>query len=68
METVDQFFSRVEKKYKWTDRGGIKAVLKMLRKMDINIVNILKKTWNDIKSALPLIGMEKDLEEEMKLI
>ena len=66
-ETVEQFFSRLQKKYNWTNQGKIKAVLKALREQEINTTDVLKELWDDVKSKLPLsIGMRIGLEEEMK--
>ena len=68
-ETLDQFFSRLQKKYKWTNQGKIKAVLETLRQQEINTTEVLKELWEDVKSKLPLsIGMKIGLEEEMKCL
>ena len=66
-ETVEQFFDRLKKKYKWTNQGKIKAVLEALQQQEINTTEVLKELWEDIKSELPLsIGLKIGLEEEMK--
>lgn len=66
-ETVEQFFGRLQKKYKWTDQGNMKAVLETLRQEEIKTTKVLKELWEDIKSKLPLsMGMKIGLEEEMK--
>jgi len=66
-ETVEQFFSRLQKKYKWTNQGKMKAVLETLRQQEIKTTEVLKELWEDIKSQLPLsLGMKMGLEEEMK--
>ena len=66
-ETVEQFFSRLQKKYKWTDQGKMKAVLETLRQQEINTTKVLKELWEDIKSQLPLsLGMKMGLDEEIK--
>lgn len=66
-ETVEQFFGRLQKKYKWTDQGKMKAVLETLRQEEIKTTKVLKELWEDIKSKLPLsMGMKIGLEEEMK--
>ena len=66
-ETVEQFFGRLQKKYKWTNQGKIKAVLETLRQEEIKTTKVLKELWVDVKSKLPLtIGMKICLEEEMK--
>lgn len=66
-ETVEQFFSRLQKKYNWTDQGKVKAVLEALRQQEIKTVKALKELWEDVKSELPLsIGMKIGLEEEIK--
>ena len=66
-ETVEQFFSRLQKKYKWTDQGKMKAVLETLRQQEINTTKVLMELWEDVKSELPLsIGLKIGLEEEMK--
>ena len=67
MESVEQFFARLQKKYNWTDQGKKKAVLEDLRRKEINTVKALKELWEDIKRELPLsMGMRIGLEEEMK--
>jgi len=64
---VEQFFSRLQKKYKWTNQGKMKAVLETLRQQEIKTTEVLKELWEDIKSQLPLsLGMKMGLEEEMK--
>jgi len=64
---VEQFFSRLQKKYKWTDQGKMKAVLETLRKQEIKTTDVLKELWEDVKSELPLsMGMKIGLEEEIK--
>jgi len=64
---VEQFFTRVKKKYHWTDQGKIKAVLEALHQQEINTVEALKELWEDIKPELPLsLGMKIGLEEEIK--
>ena len=69
VESVEQFFVRLQKKYNWTDQGKKKAVLEDLRKKEINTVKVLKELWEDVKSELPLsTGMRIVLEEEMKHI
>ena len=66
-ETVEQFFSRLQKKYNWTDQGKMKAVLETLRQEEIKTTEVLKELWEDVKSKLPLsIGMKIGLEEEIK--
>ena len=66
-ETVEQFFSRLQKKYKWTDQGKMKAVLETLRQQEIKTTDVLKDLWEDVKSELPLsMGMKIALEEEIK--
>lgn len=66
-ETVKQFFSRLQKKYNWTDQGKMKAVMETLRQQEINTTKVFKELWEDVKSELPLsIGMKIGLEEEMK--
>ena len=66
-ETVEQFFSRLQKKYKWTDQGKMKAVLETLREEEIKTTKVLKELWEDVKPKLPLsMGMKIALEEEMK--
>ena len=67
VESVEQFFARLQKKYNWTDQGKKKAVLEDLRKKNVNTVKVLKELWEDIKAELPLsIGLKVALEEEMK--
>ena len=64
---MEQFFSRLQKKYKWTDQGKMKAVLETLRKQEIKTTDVLKELWEDVKSELPLsMGMKIGLEEEIK--
>ena len=64
---MEQFFSRLQKKYKWTDQGKMKAVLEILRQQEIKKVDVLKELWEDVKSQLQLsMGMEMALEEEIK--
>ena len=64
METIEQFFARLKKKYNWTDQGKIKQVVSDLRSKEINSVKALKELWEDVKQELPLsIGMERGLEE-----
>ena len=66
-ETVEQFFGRLQKKYKWTDQGKMKAVLETLRQQEIKTTKVLKDLWEDVKYELPLsMGMKIGLEEEMK--
>ena len=66
-ETVEQFFSRLQKKYNWTDHGKMKAVMETLRQQEISTTKVFKELWEDVKSELPLsMGMKKGLEEEMK--
>lgn len=66
-ETVEQFFRRLQKKYKWTDQGKMKAVLETLRQQEIKTTDVLKDLWEDVKSELPLsMGMKIALEEEIK--
>ena len=66
-ETVQQFFGRLQKKYKWTDQGKMKAVLESLRQQEIKTTKVLKELWEDVKCELPLsMGMKIGLEEEMK--
>ena len=66
-ETVEQFFSRLQKKYYWTDQGKMKTVQETLRQQEIRTTKVLKELWEDIKSQLPLsLGMMMGLEEEMK--
>ena len=66
-ETVEQFFGRLQKKYKWTNQGKMKAVLETLRQQEIKTTKVLKELWEDVKSELPLsMGMKIGLEEEMK--
>ena len=67
METVEQFFARLQRKNNWTDQGKIKAVLKYLKTEEINTVMVLKDMWEDIKSEMPLsLGMKIALEDEMR--
>ena len=69
VETVDQLFSRLQKKHNWTNQGKMKEVLADLRSKDINTVKSLKELWEDVKPQLPLtLGMKRALEEEMSNI
>lgn len=69
VETVDQLFSRLQKKHNWTNQGKMKEVLADLRSKDINTVKALKELWEDVKPQLPLtLGMKRALEEEMNNI
>ena len=69
METLEQFFARLKKKYHWTDQGKMKEVMSHLQKEDINTVQALKELWEDLKSELPLsIGMKRCMEEEISKI
>ena len=69
METLEQFFARLKKKYNWTDQGKMKDVLSDLRSNEINTVRALKELWEEVKGSLPLsIGMKRCLEEEIKNI
>ena len=66
-ETVEELFGRLQRKYKWTDQGKVKAVLESLRQQEIKTTKVLKELWEDVKYELPLsIGMKIGLEEEMK--
>ena len=66
-ETVEQFFTRVKKKYNWTDQGKVKAVLEALHQQEIKTVEALKESWEDVKCELPLtIGLKIGLEQEIK--
>lgn len=68
-ETLEQFFGRLKKKYKWNDQGQVKEVLSSLRSNEIKTVNALKELWEILKPDLPLsIGMKKCLEEEISKI
>lgn len=68
-ETLDQFFARLKKKYKWNDQGKVKEVLSSLHSNEIRTVNALKELWETLKPELPLsIGMKKCLEEEISKI
>lgn len=68
-ETLEQFFGRLKKKYKWNDQGQVKEVLSSLRSNEIKTVNALKELWETLKPDLPLsIGMKKCLEEEISKI
>lgn len=67
VETVEQFFARLQKKNNWTDQGKIKAVLEYLKTEEIKTVKVFKDMWEDIKSDMPLsLGMKIALEEEMR--
>ena len=69
VETLEQFFARLKKKYHWTDQGKMKEVMSRLQKKDINTVQALKEVWGDLKSELPLsIGMKRCMEEEISKI
>ena len=64
---MEQFFGRLQKKYKWTDQGKMKAVLETLRQQEIKTTKVLKDLWEDVKYELPLsMGMKIGLEEERK--
>ena len=66
-ETVEQFFSRLQKKYNWTNQGKMKAVLETLRQYEVYTAGVLKELWEEVKSELPLsLGMKIALEEEIK--
>lgn len=66
VETVEQFFARLQKKYKWTNQGKMKDVLFDLHSKEIRTVNVLKELWEEVKLLLPLsIGMKKCIEEEI---
>lgn len=66
METVEQFFTRLQKKYHWTDEGKMNSLMEVLRKRRITTIKVLKALWDDIKSELPLsIGIETILEKEI---
>ncbi|XP_067053885.1 myb-like protein X [Acropora muricata] len=68
-ETLEQFFGRLKKKYKWNDQGQVKEVLSSLRSNEIKTVIALKELWETLKPDLPLsIGMKKCLEEEISKI
>ena len=69
METLEQFFARLKKKYHWNDQGRMKEIMSHLRKEDINTIKALKELWEDLKSELPLsIGMTRCMEEEISKI
>ena len=64
---MEQFFNRLQKKYKWTSEGKMKAVLEALRQKEIMTTYVLKDLWEDVKSELPLsMGMKIGMEEEIK--
>lgn len=68
-ETLEQFFARLKKKYKWNDQGKVKEVLSSLRSNEIKTVKALKELWGTLKPELPLsIGMKNCLEEEISKI
>ena len=54
METLEQFFARLKKKYNWTDQGKMRGVLLDLRSKEINTVKALKELWEDVKPELLL--------------
>ena len=69
VETLEQFFARLKKKYNWNDQGHVKEVVPHLRSRDINTVRVLKELWKDVKPELPLsIGMKLVMEEEIHKI
>ena len=69
VETLEQFFARLKKKYHWTDQGKMKEIMSHLKKEDINTVKALKELWEDLKSELPLsIGMKRCMDEEISKI